>query len=200
MKNFSDGQSRSCTPAVSGAALAAAASVLAGNRASADQLGDVFAKLPTQDPKVAEDIFSGLAGGGPEVVRQLLDLVGDEFGEESGAKPKYALHGLAIFVSRPGAGGERHKVAQTLAGELDSGRSDEAKALILRQLQLCGRPEEVPAIAKRLSSERLCEPAAQALVAIGGAGPLSALRAALSTAAGARKATIEQAVELLSRE
>jgi hypothetical protein len=161
---------------------------------------EILNRLPAQSYEQAEQLGRGLVSGGPATVRQLVEAVGDEFGDPEGVKPKYALHGLAVYAARPGAEGERKMVAQTLAKELDGKHSDELKAFICRQLQLCGRVEEVPALAKLLSSDRLCEPASQALVAIRGEGALAALQAALPGAKGKRRATIRQAVDVLTRE
>jgi hypothetical protein len=66
-------------------------------------------------------------------------------------------------------------------------------------LQLCGRPDEVPALAKLLDSDRLCNPATQALVAIGGDAALEALRDAQPKAEGERKVAVDQAVAILSQ-
>jgi hypothetical protein len=91
-------------------------------------------------------------------------------------------------------------ITEALAGELDGDHSGELKAFIVRQLQLCGRPDEVPALARLLPSDRLCAPAAQALIAIGGDGALAALREALPKAEGKRELAIHQAVGILERQ
>jgi hypothetical protein len=161
---------------------------------------EILNRFPAQSYEEAEQLGKELVSGGPSTVRQLVEMVGDEFGDPEGVKPKYALHGLAIYAARPGAEEERKTVAGTLAEELNGERSDELKAFLCRQLQLCGRGEEIPALAKLLSSDRLCEPAAQALVAIRGDGALAALQAALPGAKGKRRATIRQAVDILTSE
>ena len=103
-----------------------------------------------------------------------------------------------IYASRPDADDERRVVAEALAEELAAEHSDELKAFIARQLQLCGRASNVPAIAKLLTNDRLCEPATQALLAIGGKEAQQAVRSALPQASGQRRATLSQAVGLLS--
>lgn len=55
-------------------------------------------------------------------------------------------------------------------------------------------------LAKFLSDDKLCEPATQAMLAIGSEAALAAFREALPKAEGKRKVTINQAVELLSRK
>ena len=185
------------------AGTAAAVSALAARSSAAEpskKVADVLAKLPADDYKAAGELCTALLDAGPAVIKELVNLVGDEFGDPNGAKPKYALHGLVHYASRPGAETSRAMLAETLAGELSAEHSEELKAFIVRQLQLCGRTQEIPALAKLLSSDRLCNPATQALVAIGGPAALKALRDALPTAEGPRQVAISQAVELLSRK
>jgi len=150
--------------------------------------------LPTADPAVSEQAMQALLRGGAATVGKLVELVGPEFGDEQGVKPKYALHGLAHYASRPGADADRKIVAETLARELAQEHSDELKAFVCRQLQLCGRPEEVPALATLLTSDRLCEPATQALSAIGGEKAMAAVRSALPLASGGRRTTLINAL------
>ena len=161
-------------------------------------IAEILDKLPAQSYEEASQIGEKLISGGPDSVKRLVDMVGDEFGVPDGAKPKYALHGLVIYASRPGADRERKMVAKALAAELDAEHSDELKAFICRQLQLCAGGDEISALAHQLSSDRLCDPATQALQAIGCQGSLAALEKALSKAPGDRKATIRQAVDILT--
>ncbi len=183
---------------------AAAVSALAADRPSAagpsNELAEILKRFPADDYQTARRLCERLLAGGPAVIEQLVGMVGDEFGDPKGVKPKYALHGLAGYASRPGADGQRELLAEVLAQQLAADHSDELKAFVVRQLQLCGRPEEVPALAKLLASDRLCNPATQALVAIGDRRALTALRDALPTAGGSREVAIRQAVEILSRK
>jgi len=159
----------------------------------------ILDKFPVQNYDEAAALAKELLAGGAATVRELIAAVGDEFGDPAGAKGKLALHGLAAFATRPGGDADRKVVAQTLAAELDAKHSDELKAFLCRQLQLCGRTEEVAALAKLLTSDRLCEPATQALVAIGGPAAEKALQVALGDASGKRETTIRQAVDVLSK-
>ena len=162
------------------------------------------------------------AAGGKETVKALVNQVGETFGAKDGVQAKYALHGLAIWAGRPhrsvdevlkaipltdGEAGEdavadvlhapkadRRLVAGALAEELAAEHSKELKAFLCRQLQWCGEAEDVPALAPLLADDRLCEPATQALLAIGGESAAKALRDALPKAEGGRRVTILQAV------
>ncbi len=165
-------------------------------------VAELLDKVPAGDAQSVQRLYDTLlADNGAAIVEELVELVGDEFGDTKGAKPKYVLHGLVMYAARPDADGDgdRQTVAETLAKLLDKDYSDERKAFLCRQLQLCGRSQEIPALAKLLASDRLCEPATQALSAIGDDRSLKALRDALPKATGNRQATLKQAVELMSR-
>jgi hypothetical protein len=155
-------------------------------------------------------------------LRNLIRDVGETFGAEDGVQAKYTLHGLAIWAARPSRSfddlfeaipstdrevGEdavtdflhapafdRRLVAGALAEELAADHSKELKAFLCRQLQWCGEAEDVPALAPLLADDRLCEPATQALLAIGGEAAAKALRDALPKADGGRRVTILKAV------
>ena len=164
------------------------------------EVAAVLEKLPCDEYATAEKLFEQLLAGGPDAIRQLVVAVGPKFGDGDGVKPKYAVHGLTVYAARPGADGQRRVVAGALAKELGAKHSDELKAFVCRQLQLCGTAGEVPALAGLLESDRLCEPAAQALQAIGGDAALKTLRGAQAKADGDRKRTLDQAVEFVSNQ
>ena len=180
------------------AAATLATAAQAGDDARDEKLAKLIHPLPTTDGAQAEQILAEILKGGGDAVKQLAVTTGEEFGLEDGVKPKYALHGLVHHVCREGAQSERKLVAETLAGLLDDEHSDELKAFICRQLQLCGRDEEVPALARLLTSDRLCEPATQALGAIGGDKAAAALRGALPEATGGRRTTLVNALGRLA--
>lgn len=153
--------------------------------------------LPSDDYESAGKTCGQLLGGGAATVSQLVRMAGDDFGDAEGVKPKYALHALAHHASRPDNGGDRRLLAEALAAELAADHSDELKAFVVRQLQLCGQAEEAPALAKLLTSDRLCDPATQALAAIGGSEAIQALKESQRSAQGDRKVAITQAIEMI---
>lgn len=188
--------------AAASAALAAGAAQMAGAAPDAApnaaqlpaDLAQLVEQLPTADWAKAQQILQQLLDRGPEAIAQVAAATGEQFGDPQGVKPKYALHGLVHYACRPGAARERQLVAQTLARLLASDHSAEWKAFICRQLQFCGSENEVPALAALLENEQLCEPATQALCAIGGQRAAAALRDALPGATGKRRTTLVNAL------
>jgi HEAT repeat protein len=159
-----------------------------------EPLDTLLDELPAPDPASAEPIIKALIQGGPATVTQLIDHVGDQFGNAAGVKATYALHGIAHYASRRGADAERKMVAETVAKALEARRSVDLKSFLCQQLQLCGGADQVPALAGLLTDEALCEPATQALVAIGGADAAAALRAALPRVQGRSRVTLIHAL------
>jgi len=151
-------------------------------------------KLPAQDPTSAEPTVKALIRGGPAVITQLIDQVGEQFGDPGGVRATYALHGATNYASRPGADAERKMMAETLAKALGARHSVDLKSFLCQQLQLCGGGEQVSALAGLLHDEALCEPATQALAAIGGEAAGAALRAALPKVQGKPRVTIINAL------
>ena len=134
--------------------------------------------FPFDDYALAQQTCRELLGGGSETVSTLVAMVRDQFGDPQGVKPKYALHGVVHYACGDGRAEEQGLVAKTLAKELSADHSEELKAFVVRQLQLCGRDEEVPALAALLGNERLKNPVTQALQAIGTKKAQDALRRA----------------------
>jgi len=153
-------------------------------------LADLLEKIPAKDFEDAMPVVKALVDKGPAAVTQLVEAVGQQFGDPEGVKPKYALHGMVHYASRPGADAERKMLAAALAGQLAAKHSTELKAFLCRQLQFCGRSAEVPALAALLADAQLCEPATQALCAIGGPQAADALRAALPKVQGKQRMTL----------
>jgi len=135
---------------------------------SLQEITDLIKGFPADDYEPAQQACGKLVAAGPKTIEALILMAGSKFGDKEGVQPKYAVHALASYVCRPGAEKERQMFAETLAGQLDGDNSDDLKAFIIRQLQLCGREQEVPALAKTLKAEALKETTVQALTAIGG--------------------------------
>ena len=159
---------------------------------------EILEKLPAQSYEEGQRLAGELIAGGPATMKELIEEIGDEFGDPDGAKPKMALHAMVLHATRPGAKSERQMVAAALAAELDGEHSDELKAFLCRQLQFCAHCDEVPALAGLLTSDRLCEPATQVLLAIKSEAALNAIQKALPEAEGKRRVTLQQAADILS--
>ena len=146
-------------------------------------------------PDKARLLYGQILAGGQESLRQLLELVLlPGHADYKNDKPIYMLHGLVMHVGQPDQQEARRLVNQALIAQLKNTKSPKSsKAYFIRQLQLIGGAEAVPAIAAHLLDEDLCDDAAQALAFLG-AGSGQALGQALPKANGHVRRCIIQAL------
>jgi HEAT repeat protein len=109
-------------------------------------------------------------------------------------KPRYVAHALAVYVMGPGKQKERAAVTEALVGRLGAAdRPKGLRAFFVRTLQQCGDASHVAALAPLLTDEELADPAAQAMVTLGG-DAAALLAKALPGATGRGRLAIIQAL------
>ncbi|MBR90305.1 MAG: hypothetical protein CMO66_03415 [Verrucomicrobiales bacterium] len=152
------------------------------------------------DKEACEKAVGQILAGGGKTLRELVDLI-VEPGKGNDVQARHALHATAIRVGGPGKTKTRRAFASALASTLSDERPKAVKGFILRQLQVCGGPEEGAAIAPFLTDgdEHLYEYAAQALEAIGPA-TVEHFRKAYPKAKGAPRLTALQGLGVLQDE
>lgn len=146
--------------------------------------------LSNIDKDKVEKAVAAIHQGGRENVLGLIEML-VEPGQGDDVKPHYALHCLAVHVCQLQGDGPRREFAQTLASQIGGQRPKGVQKYLIRQLQVAGGREVVETLGKALLDDELCEPAAQALVAIGD-GAAEQLRAALPKVTGRCRLTIVQ--------
>ncbi len=157
------------------------------------KISEIIEKFPAQSSAERDAYSAELLHYGPlgilEACRMLLPSgAGDD------TKVRFALNGLAVYVSRQGAENERRLYAKTLIKALDSAAESEVRAFLISQLQLAGREESVKPLSRFLEDKMLCEPAAQALLVIRSARVEKAFLKSLSLASGANRITLIKAL------
>lgn len=171
------------------------ANLLVAEGTAGPQIGKIIEKLPAQNAAAAAEISEALVKTGPAGFERLVSMLVPP-GKGDDAKARLALHGLAIYVSRPGAKDERKAFVRSVAGQIDRELPVEVKGFLIRQLQIAGGGEATQTLGRALLHEKLCEYAAQALLTIG-PGAVSEFRHALPNAKGACRLTIIQALGIL---
>jgi HEAT repeat protein len=154
--------------------------------------------LGTVDKPAVEKALAEILRGGRDNIAGLIDLL-VEAGKGDDGKARYALHALTVEVCKRKHGKQRQTFVEVLASALGGDRPKEVRAFLIRQVQVAGTREAVPALGKQLLDEDLCEPAAQALLAIKEAA-VEQFRAALPKATSKQKLTIVQALGVLRDE
>jgi hypothetical protein len=142
------------------------------------------------DKEKIEQAIAEIHGGGRKSVIAIIDMLVPP-GEGNDVKPHYALHCLALHVCKLDDDRPRRRFARTLASQLGGDRPKAVQRYLVQQLQVAGSKEVVEALGKLLLDEELCEPAVQALAAIGD-GAAEQFRNALPDAKGKCRLTVIQ--------
>ena len=137
--------------------------------------------------------LDGLRAMGQEGVTGLVDLLKPD-AEGGDVHVRHCLHGQAM---RAGGWPEKDRQAFTkaLAGTLKGDHPKQAKAFVIRQLQVAGGTEVAAALGEWLLDDELWEDAAQALLAIGDTA--EQFLKALPNAKGKQLLTIVQALGVM---
>lgn len=148
------------------------------------------------DKDKIEKAVAEILQGGRASVQGLIEML-REPGSPENVKPHYALHCVLNRALIVGDEGARRALCETLAANLTSGLSTYNKAYLCQELQWAGGKEAVPALAKLLTDEQLCDPAGMALVAIRD-GAAEQLAAALPKAQGRRRLVVIHSLAALA--
>ena len=163
-------------------------------------VSSVVVRMPAKSSIERDRLVAKVVRLGPAGTRGICKMLVAP-GDGNDVKARYALSGMTMYVTRPGAETERIMYAGAVIEALATSKDDEVKAFLIRQLQLAGRDESVAALVEFLGDKRLCEPATQALLAIRTPSAEMVLLKALASAEGANRVTIIKALgELRCKE
>ncbi|MBM4020070.1 MAG: hypothetical protein FJ288_17420 [Planctomycetes bacterium] len=153
---------------------------------------------PIDKAKIDKAIDAIQKGGRASVLGIVDMLVEPGAGEDY--KARYALHCLAVRVCQmkkaTGDDKPRREFAEAVASALGAGRPKAVRAYLAQELQVAGGQEAVAALGKLLTDEEACDPAARALLSIGGAA-VEQFRAALPAAKGYCRLAVVQALGVM---
>lgn len=157
------------------------------------KIADLLARMPAPDAKKSSMDMQEMAEWRAEGLEDMCAML-EPAGKGDNTALQYALSAFAHYVSRPG-NGELKEWAVTGFGEsLNKTADKENKAFIIRQLQTIGHGAAVNYLSPYLTDERLCDPAARALVKINTPAARKALLDALQTATGNNQLTLVEAL------
>jgi len=151
--------------------------------------------LSSIDKQAVDNVTVQIHEGGRRSLVALVDML-VEPGAGDDVKARYVLHCLTVHVCKLDNDKTRRAFASTLASQLGGDRPKAVAKFIIEQLQVAGGKEVVSALGKMLLDEELCEPAAQALTAIGD-GAAEQFRSALAKSGGKARLTIIQNLGVL---
>ncbi|OGD23916.1 MAG: hypothetical protein A2Y70_03955 [Candidatus Aminicenantes bacterium RBG_13_64_14] len=163
-------------------------------------VSSILERFPAEMSSARDGLCAEILKLGPAAIREICGRVLAP-GEGDDAKARFAVNGLAVYVTRPGAESERAVFARALLASLAGSRDKNVAAFLLSQIQAAGKKESIKPLAGYLVDETLAGPAAAALQTIGGPEAARVLLKSLDAAPLiARLAIIKALGELRSRE
>jgi HEAT repeat protein len=166
----------------------------------AARVSSILARFPAETPAKRDAFCAEVLKLGPGGVAEVCARVLPP-GKGDDARARFAVNGLAVYATRPGAEGERIVVSRALLESLGRTRDANVAAFLLSQLQVAGKRESVRPLEKYLLDETLAGPTASTLLAIGGPEATGALLKALDKAPrGARLTLVQSLGAARSRE
>ena len=128
-------------------------------------IAGVLEQLPARQSDLYNRSMQELIETGTEGVRQLASMLNVP-GKGDNSTVVYALNGMAYFAS--GDENLKNKMEQAVIATLDATDDPETKAFLISLLSVTGTDASVNKLAQYLTDDRLCSPAANAIVSIGG--------------------------------
>lgn len=134
-------------------------------------------KMPAGSAKLEQELNAELIKAGPDAIKEICDLIVPP-GTGDDTKARFTLGSLGFYTSRPGGDAERKMYSGILVDALMKAADKEVKSFFITQLQLVVREEKLQLVVREetvpvyilsayLNDERLCEPVAMVLLAIG---------------------------------
>jgi hypothetical protein len=164
------------------------------------RVSSVVARFPGDTAAATTALCGELIALGPAGLARACALVLPP-GAGNDTKARFALNGLAVYVTRAGAEAERQMFVRALLAAVGASPDKNVAAFFMTQIQLAGREEAVKPLARYLTDKDLAGPASAALQAIGGRAAARVLLKALDGAPPSAKLSIVDALGALrSRE
>ncbi|MEW5900325.1 MAG: HEAT repeat domain-containing protein, partial [Acidobacteriota bacterium] len=160
----------------------------------------LIARFPAQNTAAKDALAEEIIALGPEGIEALCRMLAPP-GAVDDSKVRFALHGLAITVFSPRLEEKRILFVKSLNKALVRERSKDVQAFLIGLIRLTGKRESIKPLRKYLLDTKLVEPAAQAVLTIGGSDAENTLLKALDVAPQANKTTVIKALgELRSQK
>jgi HEAT repeat protein len=154
-----------------------------------------LARLPARSAGEFQTIMAPVIEAAPQSLSALASLV-VEPGPGGDWRVRDAVHGLTMYYGGQDPA-KRRVFLDVIIAQLAQSRPVQVKAFLIHELQLLGDRRALPALGSVLLEADFCEPAAQAIVSLGGDEAAALLRKALPSAQGPQRLTLIQALGVL---
>jgi HEAT repeat protein len=153
-------------------------SLIANTLYAADVSG-IISQYPGENQKQVQQANAEFIKAGPAAIKEICGML-VPYAPQKDIKARYALNGIARYVTRTGAESERMMTATALCETLPTLNSYAAKEFVIVLLERCGKDESVATLLKYSAEPKLCEAAVHALVSINSPLSTKALNDALA--------------------
>lgn len=158
-----------------------------------NEVSVILSQLPAANETEWYWLNDQLFDRGAQGVQSLITML-NATGRGDDSNIRYALNGLAKFVSRPGAENERMIYEETLVKELKKSHPAPSKVFLMEQLELVGSDVSVPVLQLFIGDEILHDPAVHALRAIGTDVAVRSLVSGISKTEGKQRVALVKSI------
>ncbi len=170
--------------------------VLAQGKTFETRIADILTEMPASNLEILNKQMGELVSLGEKGILKYADMLTPP--EKGGdVKVRFALGNLSKYITSSSSSSDRLMVSNAYLAALQGQQNKEISAFLIQQIQLVSKDEAVDQLSTYLSDNRLCEPATQALTAIGSAKAGEALSASLSNLSGKNQITVVKALGVL---
>lgn len=162
-------------------------------RTASTRIADVLARIPARDSVQARKNNYVIGSLGKDGLKEMITMLADA-GQGDNTVLEFAIGGFSSFVMKCDSAGWRDLCIAAYLGALREEKDTQNKAFIIRQLQIVGNELAIPVLKDYLSDEKLCDPAARALVKINAPQAGRVLLEALKGSSGNPRLTLIQAL------
>lgn len=162
-------------------------------RAFHTKIADVLALMPAPNKTQFNTNMESIAALGEEGLTTIAGMLAAP-GKGNNTQLEYALAGYTYYVTQPGKEAARKQAAAALSKALAKTTEPENKFFLITQLETLAEDNATSTLQSYLTDDRLCDPAARALVKINTPAAQQALLQALSAASGNNRITLTEAL------
>lgn len=154
---------------------------------------DILTEMPAPDEGHYKKLMEEMLLLGDPGILMVTDMLQPP-GEEDDSRVRFAISGLAKYVTTTGYEEDRKLFNKSILGAIDKTDNKFIRSFLISQLQFSGTDDVVPVLGNFLADDFLCEPAAFTLITIRSTLSEEALLKALRESSGANQITIVKAL------
>lgn len=157
------------------------------------RIADLLLKLPANDSPQLNASMTEIGNLGEAGFQQMISML-LPIGQGDNSRLQYAIGGFSYYVTQPGKENWRKFSVNEYSTALGKATDLEIKRFLIEQLLIVAEEDAIATLDGYLTDEKLCDPAAQALVKINSAKANQTLLTALNNSKGTCQISIVKAL------